>query len=171
MKAHTSQWVALLAVLSVLLLLTVPLSFAVTLAWDANPEPDLGGYKLHYGYAPGDYNTTIDVGNVTQYEVTGLALGQGYYFSATAYFADDPVGSNSECLGLDDPYDCCIDVGVGNCDYAESDYSNEVFYYNAIPGGLVGSLIAHVIEVCGDPPATIGNAHGDGYEIQILPDG
>ena len=39
----------------------------VTLAWDANTEPDLAGYKIHYGTASRDYSHSIDVGNVTEY--------------------------------------------------------------------------------------------------------
>jgi hypothetical protein len=33
----------------------------VTLAWDANTEPDLAGYKVHYGTASGSYTTSVDV--------------------------------------------------------------------------------------------------------------
>ena len=41
---------------------------AVVLTWDANPESDLAGYKIHYGNFTGySYNTTIDLGNVTTY--------------------------------------------------------------------------------------------------------
>jgi len=133
--------VVLLAALSVLSLLIVPHSRAVTLAWDANSEPDLAGYKLYRGYAPGVYDTIVDVGDVIIYEVTGLALGQGYYFAVTAYDDEDPV--------------------------LESGFSNEVFYYEAIPGGLVGSHVANIVEDCEDPPDQGGKiAHGDGYEVQ-----
>jgi chitinase len=59
----------------------------VTLAWDANTEPDLSGYKVHYGTASGSYTTIVDVHNVTTYIVTGLTAGQTYYFVVTAYNA------------------------------------------------------------------------------------
>jgi len=59
----------------------------VTLAWDANTEPDLAGYKVHYGTASGSYTVHIDVHNVTTYTVTGLTAGQTYYFVVTAYNA------------------------------------------------------------------------------------
>ena len=90
-----------------MLCLLLPLSLnAVTLAWDANSEEDLAGYKLYRGYASGVYDTIIDVGNVTQFGVTGLALNQDYYFAVTAYDNEDPVN--------------------------ESDYSNEVLYAQII---------------------------------------
>jgi len=61
------------------------------LAWDANTEEDLAGYKLYYGVAPGTYPQVIDVGNVTQFTKTGLAENTNYYFAATAYNSADPV--------------------------------------------------------------------------------
>ena len=56
----------------------------VTLAWDANTDPAVTGYKLYYGTANGVYPSSIDVGNVTQYTVGGLLSGQTYYFAVTA---------------------------------------------------------------------------------------
>ena len=56
----------------------------VTLAWDANTESALAGYKLYYGTSSRTYGTPITVGNVTTYTVTGLGTGT-YYFAVTAY--------------------------------------------------------------------------------------
>jgi len=61
---------------------------SVDLAWDANTEPDLAGYKIYYGTASGVYGTPIDVGNVTAYTLTGLTEGVTYYLAATAYDTD-----------------------------------------------------------------------------------
>jgi len=61
----------------------------VTLAWDANTEPDLAGYKIHYGLSSGNYSSTIDVKNVNEYTVQNLTPGTTYYFAATAYDNDD----------------------------------------------------------------------------------
>jgi chitinase len=63
-----------------------------TLAWNANTEPDLAGYRLHYGTASNNYSVHIDVHNVTTYTVTELTAGQTYYFAATAY---DTSGNES----------------------------------------------------------------------------
>lgn len=71
---------------------TLALLFATTLAWDANTEPELAGYRIYYGTAPRTYGAPIDVGNVTTYKVQGLTRGQRYYFAATAY---DAVGNES----------------------------------------------------------------------------
>jgi fibronectin type 3 domain-containing protein len=57
----------------------------VTLAWNANSEPILGGYRLYYGTAHRNYTSVIDVGNQTTYTVYGLADDQMYCFAVTAY--------------------------------------------------------------------------------------
>lgn len=60
----------------------------VTLAWDANTESNLAGYKLHYNTvkAGPPYTTTVDVGNVLEYTFDGLDLDTfNYWFVATAY--------------------------------------------------------------------------------------
>ncbi len=92
----------------ILLLITTGVVFAgeAVLTWDppttntdGSPLTDLGGYRIYYGVSSGNYTQSIDVGNVTTYQVTGLTDGVTYYFAVTAY-----------------------DIS-GN----ESDYSNEVY--------------------------------------------
>ena len=76
----------------------------VTLAWDANTEPDLVGYKLYYDinsgypYSPAEeYQANEGASPITitvesledpdnpEYTLTGLTMGQLYYFVVTAY--------------------------------------------------------------------------------------
>ena len=57
----------------------------VTLTWDPNSETDLAGYDIYYGTSSGNYQSKIDVGNVTTYTVNGLTVGVTYYLAATAY--------------------------------------------------------------------------------------
>jgi len=64
----------------------------VTLQWNANSEPDLSGYKLHYGTSAGVYTTSVNVGNVTTRTVSGLSNNTRYYFAVTAY---DSSGNES----------------------------------------------------------------------------
>ncbi len=70
----------------------------VTLYWNTVNEDDLGGYYVYYGSEPGSYRGTdsdlgpspIDVGRVSQVEVTGLTNKKLYYFAVVAYDATDP---------------------------------------------------------------------------------
>jgi type IV pilus assembly protein PilY1 len=67
------------------------------LSWNPNIESDLAGYKIYYGTQSKTYLKSIDVGNITNYVLTGLIAGRTYFLVATAY----------------------------NTTYIESDYSNE----------------------------------------------
>ena len=58
---------------------------SLTVSWDPNTEPDLAGYQIAYGLAPGNHPTIVDVHNVTSYVVTGLLTGTPYYFVVQAY--------------------------------------------------------------------------------------
>jgi hypothetical protein len=70
----------------------------VSLYWSTVNEDDLGGYFVYYGYEPGVYRgrdsdlgpSPIDVGRVSQVEVTGLSNSKLYYFTVVAYDATDP---------------------------------------------------------------------------------
>jgi chitinase len=96
-----------------LFLFLIPLLFAISLMlsaaayaasveleWDPNTEPQLAGYKVHWGTSSGNYTTSKNVGNTTFCTITGLDEGKTYYFAATAYDGD----------------------GI------ESDYSNQIAY-------------------------------------------
>ena len=58
---------------------------AVSLAWNANPEADIAGYKVHFGTESGVYSNVVDVGKVTQTSLPAMTLGSTYYMAVTAY--------------------------------------------------------------------------------------
>ena len=53
--------------------------------WDPNSETNLAGYIVQYGPQSGSPSTSIDVGNVTSRQFTGLTPGTTYYFRVVAY--------------------------------------------------------------------------------------
>jgi hypothetical protein len=55
------------------------------LAWDANAEPDLGGYILYYCDVNDNWTNRIDVGKETTRIVSELMESKTYRFSVTAY--------------------------------------------------------------------------------------
>jgi len=69
------------------LVITIP--FLTTgqafLSWNANPDPDIAGYRVYLGTGSHTYVTGISVGNVTNYTVRDLVVGMAYFFAVTAY--------------------------------------------------------------------------------------
>ena len=88
------------------------LAWQVTLAWDANTEPELVGYKVYYDTSSGDpyYGTEADQGtssitvlledfpdqNFPEFTLTGLISRYRYYFAVTAFSADMESGYSNE---------------------------------------------------------------------------
>ncbi|MES2474680.1 MAG: Ig-like domain-containing protein [Verrucomicrobiota bacterium] len=66
------------------------------LAWDANPEMDIAGYRLSYGTSPGVYDQVIETQNTTEVPVTNLTEGQTYYFVVAAFNQSGQTGPNSD---------------------------------------------------------------------------
>ena len=56
----------------------------VTLAWNANPESNISGYRLSYGTSPGSRLNSLSTSGATQATVSGLAEGTRYYFAVQA---------------------------------------------------------------------------------------
>ena len=67
----------------------------ITLAWDANTEPNLAGYMIYYdtdgsgepydGTGAMEGDAPIDVGNVTEFTLHDLSDGEVHFFAVTAY--------------------------------------------------------------------------------------
>ena len=69
----------------------------VRLAWDANSEPDIAGYKLHAGLVSGNYDAVGSpktMGNVTSggFDIDGSGT---WFFALTAYNGNGFVSGNS----------------------------------------------------------------------------
>jgi len=66
---------------------------SINLAWNANNESDLAGYRIYYGLTSGRYANSVFVGNVTSQTINNLSGGVTYYFAVTAL---DQAGNESQ---------------------------------------------------------------------------
>jgi hypothetical protein len=74
---------------------TPPGTGSATLSWTSNTEADLAGYKVYVGTAPGQYSyagSPFVIGLVGSYTLSGLPIGQTYYFALSAF---DSTGNES----------------------------------------------------------------------------
>jgi hypothetical protein len=58
---------------------------SVSVAWNANPEPDIAGYVVFLGTTSSVYPTIQDVGKITSHVLTGLSPGTTYFCALKAY--------------------------------------------------------------------------------------
>jgi hypothetical protein len=65
--------------------LTALATQSLTLAWNPSSGPNVQGYKIYYGTASHQYDSTVSVGNVTTATIPGLVEGTTYFFAVTAY--------------------------------------------------------------------------------------
>ncbi len=105
-----------------LLLILIPaeaaLAETVSLAWNANTEADLKGYRVYYGTSSRNYSTVYDVGNATTYVTPNLGPGT-YYFAVTAYnYSDAESAFSNEVFQTMS--------GTGSCTYFLSPTSQAV---------------------------------------------
>jgi len=72
---------------SVALTVNEPATSSVTLAWTANTDTDLAGYKVYRATASGTYGAPVAIlpETVTSYLAEGLQVGTTYFFVVTAY--------------------------------------------------------------------------------------
>ena len=69
---------------------------SVIVSWNSNVEPDLMGYRIHYGNLSGNYPNKIDVGNNTSHLIENLIVGAIYYFAITAYDSSNNESNYSD---------------------------------------------------------------------------
>jgi hypothetical protein len=73
----------------------------IRISWDPNTETELVGYKVFYGTTSGAYGIPINVGNTTNYTITGLTAGQSYYVNLKAYdTANNESAFSNEVMGV-----------------------------------------------------------------------
>ena len=119
---HSKGLVILFLLLSLmiptLLFFAVDAAAQITLAWTASTSSSVTGYYIYYGTTSGSLGSSIKVGNVTTYAMTGLSPGATYYFEVAAY---DAAGDQSG-----DSNEVSYTVPTGTCTYSLSSTSATV---------------------------------------------
>ncbi len=75
------------------------------LAWDANVDSDISGYKIYYGTSSGKYDRHVEVtdpgaGDTVTYRLTNLTRGQTYFLAVTAHNSNgNESGYSNEVSG------------------------------------------------------------------------
>jgi hypothetical protein len=94
------------------------------LVWDRCLDPEVIGYRLHYGNSSRDYSVTVEVDNETTCTVADLVAGIPYFFAVTAYdrygnqsdFSDEvsqTIYEDAEDLSSTGWDFCSLDIGGG----------------------------------------------------------
>jgi len=101
---------------------------SLNLAWDANTEGDIAGYKIYYEISSRDYGETIDVENITTYELSGLTDGTTYYIALTAYdILNNESEKSDEINASTNVAETCID-GIDNDGLCHLKNTNSYYY-------------------------------------------
>jgi hypothetical protein len=88
----------ILQILALLILAVQTMAAEVSVAWDANIEADLAGYKVFWDTVNPPVANVFDIGNVTTYNITGLPDGQIVFIGVKAYDADANESGMSDIL-------------------------------------------------------------------------
>src|SRR5262245_43918728 len=59
----------------------------LTLGWDRPSDGQAAGFVIFYGTSSRTYSQQVNVGNVTEFTVSGLSAGTTYYFAVKSYNA------------------------------------------------------------------------------------
>ena len=73
----------------------------LSIQWDPNPEPEVVGYRVFIGSQPDVYDSQVDVGNVTTYNIPAQA-GRRYCFAVAAFYAGPTMGDRSSSVCTDE---------------------------------------------------------------------
>lgn len=150
----------------------------VTLAWDANSESDIAGYRLRYGVSSGSFTTTIDAGKNTSAIVLDLTPGVTYFFAVTAYNATGLESLPSNEISATTPQISSALTASG-ARYSAFSYqivaSNNPTTYGAtgLPPGLsvntTTGLISGTPTTTGSWNITLSATNADGTATETLP--
>ena len=143
----------------------------ITVAWDATPDPAVGGYKLYYRQIGQNYSV-VDVGYQTTFTLFGLENGKVFCIAAAAYNIARTFESglsNEACKQLPPAFQDMN--GDGTADLAGLSSAGQIFYtldrrtWTNIPGQLTRLVAA---DLDGNGAADLAGLSGAGQIFYTL---
>ena len=110
---------------------------SLNLAWNANTETDLSGYRIYYGTSSGNYTSVKEPGKVTSYALSDLNEGTRYYITMSAFDTSlNESQKSAEITGVALGAEKCTDGidndGDGKVDCADADCTNQACNDNSL---------------------------------------
>ncbi len=110
---------------------------SLNLAWNANTETDLAGYRIYYGTSSGNYTSVKEPGKVTSYVLSNLNEGTRYYITMSAFDtslneSQKSVEITSVAPGSEKCADGIDNDGDGKVDCADADCTNQACNDNSL---------------------------------------
>ncbi len=110
---------------------------SLNLAWNANTETDLSGYRIYYGTSSGNYTSVKEPGKVTSYALSDLSEGTRYYITMSAFDTSlNESQKSAEITGVALGAEKCTDGidndGDGKVDCADADCTNQACNDNSL---------------------------------------
>src|SRR5262245_37426898 len=95
----------LLAALFAVVIAPAARAASLPIQWQAVVSPNLRGYRVYYGTSSRSYSASVDVGNTTQYTLTGLTNCVRYYVAVKAYSQSSVLSTSysNEIVGYPTP--------------------------------------------------------------------
>ena len=129
---------------------------SINLAWNANTESDLAGYRIYYGTSSGNYTSSQETGRVTSYTLSNLTEGRTYYIAMSAFDASrNESRRTAEIRGVANSQEPSEPTGQTIYEDAEDGLTTGWAVYDSLPAGAEidnvydGDRRSDVIELTG----------------------
>jgi hypothetical protein len=135
---------------------------SINLAWNANSESDLAGYRIYYGTSSGNYTSFQETGRITRYALSNLTENRTYYIAMSAFdTARNESRRSAEIRGIAQDAELTEETIYEDAEDGET--AGWTVYDKVPAGGMVDNIYdgdrqSYVIELT-------GAGTGNGYQL------
>jgi len=126
---------------------------SVNIAWNANPESDIAGYKVLYGFSSGVLNQSLSVGTTPAATLPNLEAGRTYYCAVKAFNSGGYDSSLSSEVSFLIPADPAPEIAIVLAP-AISLASGAAVNFGEVETGLTSAAKTFTISNTGDADLT-----------------